>query len=70
MPAALQLVTNSTPASASHAAFAGHTVFFGRVRAARSSRTGAPLVYQRRAYATLADPAAVLTLGSFREIHR
>jgi flavin reductase (DIM6/NTAB) family NADH-FMN oxidoreductase RutF len=37
---------------------ADHTVLFGRVRAARSSRTGAPLVYQRRAYATLADAAA------------
>ena len=37
---------------------ADHTVFFGRVLAARASHTGAPLVYQRRAYATLADSAA------------
>ena len=36
---------------------AGHTVLFGRVRAARASRGGMPLLYQRRAYRTLAEPA-------------
>jgi flavin reductase (DIM6/NTAB) family NADH-FMN oxidoreductase RutF len=34
---------------------AGHTVFFGRVLAARSVGEGAPLVYHRRAYRTLAN---------------
>jgi 3-hydroxy-9,10-secoandrosta-1,3,5(10)-triene-9,17-dione monooxygenase reductase component len=33
---------------------ADHTVFFGRVLAARSAGRGAPLVYHRRAYCTLA----------------
>jgi len=32
---------------------ADHTVFFGRVRAARSSQAGAPLLYHRRTYRTL-----------------
>lgn len=31
-----------------------HTVFLGRVRAARASHAGAPLVYHRRSYRTLA----------------
>jgi flavin reductase (DIM6/NTAB) family NADH-FMN oxidoreductase RutF len=34
---------------------ADHTVFFGRVRAAQSSSDGAPLLYHRRSYRTLAD---------------
>lgn len=34
---------------------ADHTVLFGRVRAARASHRGKPLVYQRRAYGTLAE---------------
>src|SRR5262249_51454191 len=37
---------------------ADHTVFFGRVRAARASGAGAPLVYHRRAYATAVGPAS------------
>ena len=37
---------------------ADHTVVFGRVRAARTSRVGTPLVYHRRAYRTLAGPAS------------
>jgi flavin reductase (DIM6/NTAB) family NADH-FMN oxidoreductase RutF len=36
---------------------ADHTVFFGRVAAARASSGGAPLLYHRRAYRTLARPA-------------
>jgi flavin reductase (DIM6/NTAB) family NADH-FMN oxidoreductase RutF len=36
---------------------ADHTIFFGRVRAARASRSGTPLLYHRRAYRTLGDPA-------------
>jgi flavin reductase (DIM6/NTAB) family NADH-FMN oxidoreductase RutF len=35
---------------------ADHTVLFGRVRAARVSRAGTPLLYHRRAYRTLAEP--------------
>jgi len=35
---------------------ADHTVFFARVREARTSLDGAPLVYFRRAYRTLARP--------------
>lgn len=37
---------------------ADHIVFFGRVRAARGRTAGEPLVYQRRAYATVStsDP--------------
>jgi flavin reductase (DIM6/NTAB) family NADH-FMN oxidoreductase RutF len=38
---------------------ADHTVFFGRVSAARVSG-GAPLVYHRRAYRTLVPPARAL----------
>lgn len=34
---------------------ADHVVYFGRVRTVVASRTGAPLVYHRRAYRTLAD---------------
>ena len=37
---------------------ADHTVFFGRVRAARAARGGTPLVYHRRAYRKLAAPAS------------
>ena len=37
---------------------ADHTVFVGRVRTVRASHGGAPLVYHRRAYRTLADSAA------------
>jgi flavin reductase (DIM6/NTAB) family NADH-FMN oxidoreductase RutF len=37
---------------------ADHTVLFGRVRAARASQAGAPLLYHRRDYRTLADRAA------------
>ena len=40
---------------------ADHTVLFGRVRAARASHGGKPLVYQRRGYGTLAEPAHVHT---------
>ncbi len=36
---------------------ADHTVFFGRVSAARASSDGAPLLYHRRAYRTLGGPA-------------
>ena len=36
---------------------ADHTVFFGRVRAARASRRGTPLLYHHRAYQTLDAPA-------------
>jgi flavin reductase (DIM6/NTAB) family NADH-FMN oxidoreductase RutF len=36
---------------------ADHTVLFGRVRAVRASRAGTPLLYHRRAYRTLAEPA-------------
>jgi flavin reductase ActVB len=36
---------------------ADHTVFFGRVRAARTSRSGSPLLYHRRAYRTFVEPA-------------
>jgi flavin reductase (DIM6/NTAB) family NADH-FMN oxidoreductase RutF len=36
---------------------ADHTVLFGRVRAAQAPRGGAPLLYQGRAYRTLAEPA-------------
>jgi flavin reductase (DIM6/NTAB) family NADH-FMN oxidoreductase RutF len=36
---------------------ADHTVFFGRVSAARASGGGEPLVYHRRAYRTLVAPA-------------
>jgi flavin reductase (DIM6/NTAB) family NADH-FMN oxidoreductase RutF len=35
---------------------ADHTVLFGRVHAARASRGGTPLLYQRRAYRTLTEP--------------
>lgn len=43
---------------------ADHTVLFGRVRAARSSRSGRPLIYHRRAYRTLPDhvAASILTM--------
>jgi flavin reductase (DIM6/NTAB) family NADH-FMN oxidoreductase RutF len=34
---------------------ADHTVFLGRVRAARAAHAGAPLVYHRREYRTLAE---------------
>jgi flavin reductase (DIM6/NTAB) family NADH-FMN oxidoreductase RutF len=40
---------------------ADHTLFFGRVDEARTSGDGRPLVYFRRAYRTLADPAHVHT---------
>jgi flavin reductase (DIM6/NTAB) family NADH-FMN oxidoreductase RutF len=36
---------------------ADHTVFFGRVRAVPGLRPGTPLVYHRRGYRTLAEPA-------------
>jgi flavin reductase (DIM6/NTAB) family NADH-FMN oxidoreductase RutF len=36
---------------------ADHTVFLGHVSAARASAGGAPLLYHRRAYRTLAEPA-------------
>jgi 3-hydroxy-9,10-secoandrosta-1,3,5(10)-triene-9,17-dione monooxygenase reductase component len=36
---------------------ADHSVFFGRVRGAWDASGGTPLVYYRRAYRTLADPA-------------
>jgi len=36
---------------------ADHTVFFGRVSETRASGGGAPLLYHRRAYRTLAGPA-------------
>ena len=36
---------------------ADHSVFFGRVRGAWDAGGGTPLVYYRRAYRTLADPA-------------
>jgi flavin reductase (DIM6/NTAB) family NADH-FMN oxidoreductase RutF len=35
---------------------ADHTVLFGCVRTARASRSGTPLLYQRRAYRTLTSP--------------
>jgi flavin reductase (DIM6/NTAB) family NADH-FMN oxidoreductase RutF len=35
---------------------ADHTVFFGRVRSARVSNAGTPLLYHGRAYWTLAEP--------------
>jgi flavin reductase (DIM6/NTAB) family NADH-FMN oxidoreductase RutF len=35
---------------------ADHTVFFGRVRAARARRGGTPLLYHRRTYRMLLDP--------------
>lgn len=41
-----------------HLRIADHTVFFGRVRAARASREGTPLVYHGRDYRRLAEPAA------------
>jgi flavin reductase (DIM6/NTAB) family NADH-FMN oxidoreductase RutF len=37
---------------------ADHTVYFGRVREARMSRYGAPLLYHRRAYWRLAEASA------------
>jgi flavin reductase (DIM6/NTAB) family NADH-FMN oxidoreductase RutF len=37
---------------------ADHTILFGRVHAARASRSGTPLLYQRRAYRSLGDRAA------------
>jgi flavin reductase (DIM6/NTAB) family NADH-FMN oxidoreductase RutF len=37
---------------------ADHTVFFGRVRDARSARNGAPLLYFHRDYRRLIDPLA------------
>jgi flavin reductase (DIM6/NTAB) family NADH-FMN oxidoreductase RutF len=37
---------------------ADHTILFGRVRAVRASDGGAPLLYHRRAYRTLATAAA------------
>jgi flavin reductase (DIM6/NTAB) family NADH-FMN oxidoreductase RutF len=37
---------------------ADHTILFGRVRAARASGSGAPLLYHRRGYRTLCDRAA------------
>jgi flavin reductase (DIM6/NTAB) family NADH-FMN oxidoreductase RutF len=37
---------------------ADHTVYFGRVRIARSMHAGSPLLYHRRDYRTLAEPAA------------
>ena len=37
---------------------ADHTILFGRVRAARASRSGTPLLYHRRGYRTLGDRAA------------
>lgn len=37
---------------------ADHTVFFGRVRAVRTSGGGTPLIYHRRAYRTPAGPAS------------
>jgi flavin reductase ActVB len=40
---------------------ADHTVFFGRVRAARAHGDRTPLVYHRRAYGTLAEPARTPT---------
>jgi flavin reductase (DIM6/NTAB) family NADH-FMN oxidoreductase RutF len=36
---------------------ADHTLFFARVRAARASQAGTPLLYHRRDFRTLADPA-------------
>ena len=36
---------------------ADHTVFFGRVQEAHASYDGRPLIYFRRAYRALADPA-------------
>lgn len=35
---------------------ADHTVFFGHVRAARTSHRGSPLLYHHRAYVTLDEP--------------
>jgi flavin reductase ActVB len=43
---------------------ADHTVFFGRVRAARASHTGTPLVYHRRDYRTLANERSTPCLAS------
>jgi flavin reductase (DIM6/NTAB) family NADH-FMN oxidoreductase RutF len=40
---------------------ADHTVFFGRVRAASAGDAGAPLLYHRREYRTLAEPDAADT---------
>jgi flavin reductase (DIM6/NTAB) family NADH-FMN oxidoreductase RutF len=37
---------------------ADHTILFGRVRAARASRSGTPLLYHRRGYRTLGHRAA------------
>jgi flavin reductase (DIM6/NTAB) family NADH-FMN oxidoreductase RutF len=42
---------------------ADHTVFVGRVRTARASEGGAPLVYHRRGYRVLPDPAPYLPTG-------
>jgi flavin reductase (DIM6/NTAB) family NADH-FMN oxidoreductase RutF len=40
-----------------HLQIADHTVLFGRVRAARAPREGTPLVYHRRGYRRLSNPA-------------
>jgi flavin reductase (DIM6/NTAB) family NADH-FMN oxidoreductase RutF len=40
-----------------------HTVFFGRVREARAAGEGMPLLYHRRAYHTLAEPASLRPTG-------
>jgi flavin reductase (DIM6/NTAB) family NADH-FMN oxidoreductase RutF len=42
---------------------ADHAILFGRVRAARGSRSGTPLLYHRRAYRTLGDRTAALPPG-------
>ena len=43
---------------------AAHTIVFGRVRSARISRGGAPLVYHGRSFRTLADPVHRPTGGN------
>jgi len=40
---------------------ADHTVIFGRVRAARAHGDSTPLVYHRRAYGSLTEPARIPT---------
>ena len=42
---------------------ADHTVFFGRVRGTHAHRDWTPLVYHRRAYGKLADPAPPTPTG-------
>ena len=49
---------NASPVVAEAVRIADHTIFFGRVHAARASRSGTPLLYHGRVYRTLGDRAA------------